>query len=87
MAISIGAVIGVASVAAVPEGRAALLRGATDVAVATGLKRQREPMAGDRWGGCNEARAAGTAPIYEGEPGYRSDMDGDGDGVACEPYH
>jgi hypothetical protein len=37
------------------------------------------------YSGCNEARAAGAAPIYRGEPGYRSEMDGDGDGIACEP--
>lgn len=36
--------------------------------------------------GCNEARAAGAAPIYRGQPGYRSEMDGDSDGIACEPY-
>ncbi|MDN6557056.1 MAG: excalibur calcium-binding domain-containing protein [Acidipropionibacterium acidipropionici] len=23
-------------------------------------------------------------PLYRGEPGYRSGMDGDNDGVACE---
>ena len=37
--------------------------------------------------GCNEARAAGVAPIYQGHPGYRESMDGDGDGIACEPHH
>lgn len=36
---------------------------------------------------CAEARAAGAAPIYAGEPGYREGLDGDGDGVACEPYY
>jgi hypothetical protein len=35
--------------------------------------------------GCNEVRAAGKAPIRAGEPGYRPEMDGDGDGIACEP--
>jgi hypothetical protein len=35
---------------------------------------------------CDEARDAGVAPIYRGEPGYREGMDGDADGVACEPY-
>lgn len=35
---------------------------------------------------CREARAAGAAPIYRGQPGYRSEMDGDNDGIACEPY-
>ena len=33
---------------------------------------------------CAAARAAGAAPLHVGEPGYRSDLDGDGDGVACE---
>lgn len=38
------------------------------------------------YSGCNAARAAGVAPIYRGQPGYREGMDGDGDGIACEPY-
>ncbi|WP_026234508.1 thermonuclease family protein [Calidithermus timidus] len=33
---------------------------------------------------CTEARAAGAAPIYRGQPGYRKGLDRDGDGVACE---
>ena len=33
---------------------------------------------------CAAARAAGVAPIYYGEPGYRGRLDRDGDGVACE---
>ena len=37
------------------------------------------------YSGCNDVRAAGAAPLYAGEPGYRSNMDGDGDGIACEP--
>ena len=36
---------------------------------------------------CDEVRAAGKAPLRAGEPGYRPEMDGDGDGVACEPFH
>jgi hypothetical protein len=38
-----------------------------------------------QYAGCNDVRAAGKAPLLAGQPGYRSDMDGDGDGVACEP--
>ena len=38
------------------------------------------------YAGCNEARAAGVAPIYRGQPGYRPEMDGDSDGIACEPH-
>lgn len=37
------------------------------------------------YSGCNAARAAGAAPIYRGTPGYRPEMDGDSDGIACEP--
>lgn len=33
---------------------------------------------------CTAARAAGAAPLYAGQPGYRLKMDSDGDGVACE---
>jgi len=33
---------------------------------------------------CKEAKAAGAAPLYKGDPGYRSDLDRDGDGIACE---
>lgn len=35
---------------------------------------------------CKEAWAAGAAPLHRGRPGYRPEMDGDGDGIACEPY-
>lgn len=33
---------------------------------------------------CAAARSAGAAPLYAGDPGYRSKLDRDGDGVACE---
>ena len=39
------------------------------------------------YAGCNEVRALGKAPLYEGQPGYSPDMDSDGDGIACEPHH
>lgn len=38
------------------------------------------------YSGCNEVRAAGLAPLYRGQPGYRPEMDGDDDGIACEPH-
>jgi len=37
------------------------------------------------YSGCNEVRAAGKAPLNSGDPGYSEDMDGDSDGIACEP--
>ncbi|MFI2738664.1 excalibur calcium-binding domain-containing protein [Streptomyces sp. NPDC018711] len=33
---------------------------------------------------CDAVRAAGRAPIYAGQPGYRSGLDRDGDGKACD---
>jgi hypothetical protein len=33
---------------------------------------------------CAAARAAGVTPLHRGVPGYRSGLDRDGDGVACE---
>ncbi|WP_292051754.1 MULTISPECIES: excalibur calcium-binding domain-containing protein [unclassified Brevundimonas] len=34
---------------------------------------------------CKAARAAGYENIPIGHPAYHPDMDGDGDGLACEP--
>ena len=33
---------------------------------------------------CRQARTAGAAPLYRGEPGYRAGLNEDGDGVACD---
>ncbi|MEH0109710.1 DUF1524 domain-containing protein [Tersicoccus sp. MR15.9] len=33
---------------------------------------------------CRAARAAGVAPLHRDDPGYRSGLDRDGDGIACE---
>lgn len=33
---------------------------------------------------CDALWAAGQAPVYRGQPGYRADRDGDGDGISCE---
>ena len=84
-AAALGALAGIGSV--VVSGDASSLGSSLNpFAVSAGIVRARAPQAGDYWPGCNAARAAGTAPIYLGEPGYREDMDGDGDGIACEPH-
>ena len=36
---------------------------------------------------CDDARRAGYAPMRIGTPGYREGLDGDHDGIACEPYY
>ena len=33
---------------------------------------------------CKQAREAGAAPLYRGDPGYNPKLDRDNDGVACE---
>lgn len=53
---------------------------------AAGGQSRSEVEASVYYPGCNEVRAAGRAPLYRGQPGYRVGMDGDGDGIACEPY-
>lgn len=52
----------------------------------TGARVARSAAAGPWFRNCAEARAAGAAPLYRGRPGYRPEMDGDGDGIACEPF-
>ncbi len=42
------------------------------------------PVTNVYYANCDEARAAGAAPLYAGEPGYRIGLDRDRDGVACE---
>lgn len=39
-----------------------------------------------RYSGCAQARANNHENIVSWEPSYRDDLDGDGDGLACEPY-
>jgi len=82
----VGAALGIGSTTAGESGVAALADHLKPVAVSLGIVRARAPRAGDHWSGCNDARTAGTFPIYAGEPGYRQAMDGDHDGIACEPY-
>ncbi|MCQ6553415.1 excalibur calcium-binding domain-containing protein [Streptomyces sp. C10-9-1] len=44
-----------------------------------------EPAPDVYYDNCDEARAAGAAPLFRGEPGYAPHLDRDDDGVACEP--
>jgi hypothetical protein len=39
--------------------------------------------AGGAFANCDDARAAGRAPLFRGEPGYAPYLDPDGDGFAC----
>ncbi|RZA28097.1 MAG: excalibur calcium-binding domain-containing protein, partial [Proteobacteria bacterium] len=35
---------------------------------------------------CDQAWAAGAAPMRRGHAAYNPNLDGDNDGLACEPY-
>jgi Excalibur calcium-binding domain len=39
-----------------------------------------------QWGSCADVRAAGVAPLFNGDPGYNYVLDADRDGMACESY-
>lgn len=69
----------------------ARLRTVRDGADVTGCASRAEQLRSPRsdpgemtYGDCDQARAAGVAPLLAGEPGYSRGMDGDGDGIACE---
>lgn len=55
-------------------------------AIASSPARPKPHVATVAFRNCAEARAAGAAPIRRGQPGYGAHLDGDGDGIACEPY-
>ena len=55
-------------------------------AVTMSAEERRRVEASATYAGCNEVRALGKAPLYAGQPGYREEMDGDLDGIACEPH-
>lgn len=84
LGVGLGIAFGVAVLLGTANGRDMLGTATRPAAVALGLIRARPPQEGDHWSRCARARAAGTAPIYIGEPGYRDELDWDGDGVACE---
>ena len=43
-------------------------------------------LRGPYYSSCRDAFQDGRANILRGEPGYREELDADGDGKACEPY-
>jgi hypothetical protein len=56
-----------------------------------GMTCDESPTSGDRLlrigAGClRGVSLRHAAPVYRGRPGYREGMDGDSDGIACEPY-
>ena len=69
-----------------PAAAMAAFAGAWLLIPAASAQTRAEVEASVYYPGCNEVRAAGRAPLYRGQPGYRIGMDGDGDGIACEPY-
>lgn len=58
------------------------------IATAKTLMEQAQPAPpiDQHFSGCDAARAAGRVNIPRSDPSYRAHMDGDGDGLACEPH-
>ena len=50
----------------------------------TATKKTTTPPPQAYYANCDAVRAAGAAPLYRGQPGYRAALDRDNDGVACE---
>ena len=81
-----GIAIGVGTSSPVESQVQQLTSRATPAPLADLHGRARKPQLGDYWPRCAYAKAAGSAPIYAGEPGYRRKLDADHDGIACEPF-
>lgn len=47
-------------------------------------QQQQQQSANTYYANCDAVRAAGAAPLYQGQPGYSTKLDRDRDGVACE---
>mgnify|MGYP001182299696 CR=1 FL=1 len=93
--ISIGVIIGVLAYFAVeklsdrPARTAAIAASSSPQAM---LRARQQPVVNTSYAAapfrnCAAARAAGAAPVHAGDPGYGEHLDGDGDGIGCEPYH
>ncbi len=45
---------------------------------------QSQPPDSGPFANCDDARAAGAAPVHRGEPGYAPNLDRDNDGIGCD---
>ncbi|MCP2280477.1 MULTISPECIES: excalibur calcium-binding domain-containing protein [Nocardia] len=74
-----------AALAAAPTGSSGTGSSAIDTgSAATGSAGVSQTgSAGGAFANCDDARAAGRAPIFRGEPGFGPHLDPDGDGFAC----
>jgi len=55
-----------------------------EAAAAVEAAKKKQPAKNVYYANCSAVKAAGKAPLYRDEPGYRSALDRDNDGVACE---
>lgn len=72
--------------AALPQTGGSVSSSLPDAGTSTGAGDSSSGLSGGSayYKNCAAARAAGAAPIYRGQPGYRPGLDRDNDGVACE---
>ena len=67
---------------AIPDSPSPLVLPPLDSSTATTSTPSGEGLA--YYANCSAVRAASAAPLYQGQSGYRPELDRDGDGVACE---
>jgi hypothetical protein len=85
-AAAVGAAMGIASLEIFNDVHLQETQAIEVLSMKPAIVRTRKPHAGDYWSRCAQAKAADTYPIYMGEPGYRDELDGDSDGIACEAH-
>ncbi|MBF6329063.1 excalibur calcium-binding domain-containing protein [Nocardia transvalensis] len=78
--------------AATPDSSAAPSAGGSGWTVDSDGEWQRPPADSERstaypyYATCTDMIAAGVAPLYSSQPGYRVQLDANGNGMACEPW-
>lgn len=73
-----------AEAARVAEEQAAAEAAAKAAEEAEAARKAEEANVAVYYKNCSEARAAGAAPVYRGDPGYGKHLDRDNDGIGCE---
>jgi hypothetical protein len=81
-----GLILGLAGLAGTAGGILWAATPAVSTSIEENAQERAKVEASVHYAGCDEVRLLGKAPLYAGQPGYSIDMDGDGDGIACEPH-
>jgi hypothetical protein len=86
LTVKVGLVLSLAGLAGAAGGTLWAFLPMLPAAVKENAEKRAAIEASVHYAGCDEVRLLGRAPLYAGQPGYSIDMDGDGDGIACESH-